>query len=127
VARRRRRVLVVDGDDLIRRLLIEVLTDEGYRVRLAADGQAGLAILRDWLPDAIVLDAALPVPGMDASAFRAAQRRVAGGAAVPVLLAGATAPDRLAALAADLGAAAWLPKPFDLDALVATVARLTGR
>jgi DNA-binding response OmpR family regulator len=125
VARRRRRVLVVDDDDLIRRLLIEVLTDEGYHVRLAADGQAGLAALRDWRPDAIVLEAELP--DLDAPVFRAAQRRATGGADVPVLLVGVIEPAQLAAVARDLGSAAWLPKPFDLDALVAAVARLTGR
>lgn len=118
-------MLVVDDDELIRRLLVEVLTDEGCQVRLAADGQGGLAVLRDWPTDAIVLDAQMP--DADAAAFRAAQRGVAGAAGVPVLLVGATQPDRLAALADDLGAAAWLAKPFAVDDLVAAVDRLTGR
>jgi DNA-binding response OmpR family regulator len=118
-------VLVVDADALIRRLLIEVLADGGYHVRLAADGRAGLTALRDRRPDAIVLEAELPDQG--APDFRAAQRRATGGADVPVLLVGTTGSAHLAALARALGAAAWLAKPFDPDALVATVARLTGR
>jgi|ERR671935_1353317 DNA-binding response OmpR family regulator len=124
MARRRRRVLVVDDEDLIRRLLVEVLTDEGYELRLAADGRAGLAVLRDWRPDAIVLEAELP--DVDPSAFRTAQRR-ATGVDVPVLLVGVLQPAELEALARDVGAAAWLGKPFDLEELVAAVARLTGR
>src|ERR671935_2240569 len=100
MARRRRRVLVVDDEDLIRRLLVEVLTDEGYELRLAADGRAGLAVLRDWRPDAIVLEAELPDLG--AAVFRGAQRRVTGGADVPVLLVGVLQPAELAALARDV-------------------------
>src|ERR671931_2758030 len=97
MARRRRRVLVVDDEDLVRRLLVEVLTDERYELRLAADGRAGLAVLRDWRPDAIVLEAELPDPG--AAVFRGAQRRATGDADVPVLLVGVFPPAELAALA----------------------------
>src|SRR6266545_4224421 len=126
MARSRPRVLVVDDDELIRRLLVEVLTDEGYEVRLAADGAAGLAVLRGWRPDAIILDAVMPGAGADAAAFRAAQLELPA-ADVPVLLISATWADRLEEVAHDLGAAAWLPKPFDVDALAAAVARLVGR
>ncbi len=120
-----RGVLVVEDHEATRMLLEEALALKGYRVRTAADAAAGLAILRAWRPDAIVLDVVLP--DLDASVFRAAQLDLPGVADVPVLLIGAAQPAELEALARDLGAAAWLPKPFDLDALVAAVARLTGR
>jgi DNA-binding response OmpR family regulator len=120
-----RRVLVVEDDAATRRLLAEVLADAGDRVRAAADGAAGLAVLRRWRPDAIVLDVGMP--GVDAAVFRAAQLDLPAAAGVPVLLVSATRAADLAVIARDLGAAAWLPKPFDVDALVATVARLTGR
>ena len=123
--RARARVLVVEDDQATRMFLEEVLALEGYAVRTAADGAAGLAILRSWRPDAIVLDVVMP--DVDAPVFRAVQFDSPEVADVPVLLLSATRPDDLRAIALDLGAAAWLPKPFDVDALMAAVARLAAR
>jgi DNA-binding response OmpR family regulator len=118
-------VLVVEDDPTTRMLLEDVLALEGYAVRTAADGADGLAVLREWRPDAIVLDVAMP--DVDAPVFRAVQFDLPDVADVPVLLlSGTRAPD-LKRIASDLGAAAWLTKPFDVDALTATVARLTAR
>jgi DNA-binding response OmpR family regulator len=121
----RPRVLVVEDDDAIRGLLEDLLAIEGYQVRAAADGTAGLAILRHWRPDAIVLDVVMPAGG--ASAFRAGQRGLADAEDVPVLLLSATQVADLGCIARDLGATDWLAKPFDLDALAASVARLVTR
>jgi DNA-binding response OmpR family regulator len=118
-------VLVVEDDDEMRMLLEEVLALGGHRVRTAADATAGLAVLRQWLPDAVVLDVRLP--DLNAPAFRAAQRTLPGAAGVPVVLLSALHAEELEGLARDLGAAAWLAKPFDLEELLGTVARLTGR
>jgi CheY-like chemotaxis protein len=117
-------VLVVEDDGAIRMLLEEVLAGEGYRVRAAADGAAGLAVLREWRPDAVLLD--LVMPGIGAPEFRAAQLGMPRIADVPVLLLSATRAADLQTIAGDLGAAAWLPKPFDVDALLAAVARLVA-
>jgi DNA-binding response OmpR family regulator len=118
-------VLVVADHESIRAFLEEALTFAGYDVRTAADGAAGLAILGTWRPDAIVLD--LVTPGSEAATFRAAQLALREVAGVPVLLLSAARAAESEHIARDLGAAAWLPKPFDLDALLAAVARLTGR
>ena len=118
-------MLVVDDDALLRQLVGDVLTEAGYEVRAAADAQAGLALLRAWRPDAVVLDAVLPDAG--APAFRAGQLEAPGAAGVPVLLVSATRDEHLEALARDLGAAAWLAKPFGIDELVAAVDHLTAR
>jgi two-component system KDP operon response regulator KdpE len=120
----RRRVLVIEDDPLLHRLIGDVLTEAGCEVRVALDGKAGLALLRSWRPDAIVLDVALP--DGDAPAFRAAQLHAGAAAGVPVLLVSATRADQLEKLAGELGAAAWLAKPFAVDDLVAAVARLAG-
>jgi CheY-like chemotaxis protein len=72
------RVLVVDDDELIRDTLATALADEGYAVRVAADGRAALDSLHEWRPDLIVLD--LMMPEMDGYAFRAAQRAEANAA-----------------------------------------------
>jgi DNA-binding response OmpR family regulator len=123
--RRRARVLVVEDDELTRMLLEDVLALEGYHVRTAADGAAGLAILRGWRPDAIVLDVAMP--NVDASVFRAVQFDSPEIADVPVLLLSARRAYDLEIIARDLGTAAWLTKPFDVDALKSVVARLVAR
>jgi DNA-binding response OmpR family regulator len=118
------RVLVVDDDELTRTLLEEVLELGGYAVRTAASGADGLALLRAWRPDAVVLD--VMMPGVDARVFRAVQFDSREVADVPVLLLSATRPEDLRAVAQDLDVTAWLPKPFDVDGLVAAVASLTA-
>ena len=111
------RVLVVDDDELIRDTLATALSDEGYAVRVAGDGRAALDTLGEWLPDLIVLDLMMPV--MDGQAFRAAQRSEEITADIPVIV--LSAAHNVLARAADLGAAAVFPKPFDLGTLLDAV------
>ena len=85
----------------------------------------GLALLRSWRPAAVVLDVVLP--GLDATEFRAMQMDVPAARDVPVLLLSATHAQTLDRIAADVGAAAWLAKPFELDAFLGAVARLVDR
>ena len=54
------RILVVDDERHIREVLEIGLSDEGYDVRSAPDGQIGLQIVREWSPDIVVLDVMLP-------------------------------------------------------------------
>jgi two-component system, OmpR family, response regulator VicR len=113
------RVLVVDDDALIRATLATALADEGYSVRVAADGRAALDTLDEWLPDLIVLDLMMPV--MDGHAFRAAQRDLHGAAHIPIIV--LSAAHNVHARASNLGAAAVFPKPFDLGTLLDAVER----
>ena len=117
-----RRVLVADDDPSIQGFLAEALADEGYEVRTAANGREALAILREWRPDLILLD--LMMPEMDGWAFRAAQRTMPDASDVPVIVLSATRD--LAAKARDLEAAQVVSKPFDLEALLGTIERLTA-
>jgi DNA-binding response OmpR family regulator len=116
---------VVEDDDVMRVALAEALASAGYRVRTAADSAHGRAELERRRPNAIVLD--VVTPGWDAATFRAVQRLLPGGIGVPVLLISATGAERLERLAREVGADAWLSKPFDVDDFMAAVARLTGR
>jgi CheY-like chemotaxis protein len=113
------RVLVVDDDALIRDTIATALSDEGYAVRVAADGRAALDTLDEWLPDLIVLDLMMPV--MDGQAFRAAQRTSNTAADIPVIV--LSAAHNVQARAASIGAVAVFPKPFDLGTLLDAVAR----
>src|SRR5690242_15133108 len=118
---RMRRVLVIEDDAEIRSMVVEALTDEGYEVRGAAEGEEGLRLLAEWPPDLVVLD--LMMRGLDGNGFRARQRELAHRD-VPVMLMSATRRDDLPQAAADLEAAGFLAKPFALDDFLSMVDRL---
>lgn len=118
------RVLVVEDDRYIQQMVVDVLTDEGYEVRSAGNGEVALVTLETWLPDLILLDVTLPT--MDGPSFRAAQQRLpAPASAVPVVL--VTGAHNHENLVTDLDARALLRKPFDLERLLDLVEELTGR
>jgi CheY-like chemotaxis protein len=112
------RVLVVDDDQDLRSVLTMALADEGYNVRFASGGRAALAMMETWQPHAIVLD--LMMPDLDGWAFRAMQLAMPAVADVPVVVLSAVRNVQVETLRA----AAVLPKPFDLDLLLDTVAGL---
>jgi two-component system response regulator MprA len=118
-----RRVLVVDDDPSIRRMLERTLQAEGYDTRTAPDGGAALAIAESWPPHAIVLDVVMP--GVDGHAV--ARRLRDKGDAVPILLLTARdeVSDRVAGL--DAGADDYLVKPFAPDELAARLRALLRR
>jgi CheY-like chemotaxis protein len=122
VSDRSARVLVVEDDEATRTVLVLALRDEGHAVRQAGDAAAGLAVLRAWRPDAILLD--IELPGPDGWAFRRAQRALPAAADVPVVV--VSAGHRVLAPSPELTPAAVLAKPFDLEALLDAVDRLTA-
>jgi DNA-binding NtrC family response regulator len=113
---RPRRILVVDDDPAIATLLAEILTDEGYTVRLAYNGPGALSVIAAQVPDLVLID--LLMPGMSGLELLHAVR-ARGHADLPVILVTAAA-DRAVDLAVHT-AAAFLPKPFDLDELLSCV------
>jgi two-component system response regulator MprA len=117
------RVLVVDDDPPLRRMLERTLTAEGYEVSVAADGGAALAEAERAAPDVIVLDVAMP--GLDGLAV--ARRLRDKGDPTPILMLTArdAVPDRVAGLQA--GADDYLVKPFAVEELVARLQALTRR
>jgi DNA-binding response OmpR family regulator len=108
------RVLIIDDERHIRELLEIGLGDEGYEVRSAADGQAGLHIARDWQPDAIVLDVMLPK--VDGFALLPMFRKLTEA---PILMLSAKneTNDKIAGLQG--GADDYVSKPFELAELTA--------
>src|SRR6187549_1262395 len=79
-------ILVVEDDTDIRESLVEVLEDEGFGVRAAADGRQALDVLRAErpLPDLILLDLMMPV--MNGFQFREQQLSDAAFAGIPVVV-----------------------------------------
>ena len=120
-----RRTVVVEDDAPTRELLVELLAEEGYEVRSAADGLEGLELLTAWRPDVVLLDVVMP--RADAAAFRAAQSGMPALRDVPIVLLSASRADELVELAQRLGAAAALVKPFDLYELLAVVQQVLDR
>jgi CheY-like chemotaxis protein len=98
-------LLLVEDDPDLREVVVQILTDAGYRAHGAPDGAAALARLgRPGAPPvgAVLLD--LRLPDMDGAAFAAAYRRLPGPPA-PLLLFTAVPPAEAAAAAARVGAA----------------------
>jgi two-component system response regulator MprA len=119
----RERVLVVDDDPPLRRMLERTLAAEGFEVTVAADGGAALVAAERSAPDLIVLDVAMPV--LDGLAV--CRRLRAKGLPTPILMLTArdAVPDRVAGLEA--GADDYLVKPFAVQELIARLRALTRR
>jgi CheY-like chemotaxis protein len=116
-----RRVLVVDDDPDMVHVIRTTLQDEGLLVETAADGREALVAVQDEPPELVVLDMTLPVVDGRGVAERLRQEH---GQELPVLV--ITADGRAAAKARQVGAYAYLRKPFELDDLVDAVWRGLG-
>lgn len=110
------RIVVVDDEPRIRALLELTLGHQGYAVRSAPDGAAGLALVREWSPDLIVLD--VMMPKIDGIALLPMLRRVTD-APIIMLSARGELDDRVAGIAH--GADDYLSKPFEMSELLAHV------
>jgi CheY-like chemotaxis protein len=113
------RVLIVDDDQHILQLTSFALEMDGYDVSTAADGMSALDHLRQRPPNVIVLDMMMPI--MDGWRFSEAYHELPGPHAPIVVL---TAAADAAGCAAQVGAARYLSKPFDVDALLTIVDQL---
>ena len=119
----RERVLVVDDDPPLRRMLARSLNAEGFDVSVAADGGAALLAAERAAPDVIVLDVAMP--GIDG--LSVCRRLRSKGLPTPILMLTArdAVADRVAGLEA--GADDYLVKPFAIQELIARLRALTRR
>lgn len=111
-----KRILLVEDDPAIRQLVTDLLVDEGYEVTAAEDGREGLDVVAAARPDLILLDKAMP--HADGTWFATEYRRIPGARA-PIIALCAARDGR--EWAASIGAAAYVLKPFDIEALLATV------
>jgi CheY-like chemotaxis protein len=107
------RLLVVDDDANIREMLDMVLVSEGFEVVTAAHGAAALTLLDQIRLDVILLDMKMPV--MDGWEFLKRYRQ-RPGQKVPVVVLTAAQDDKRRA--ADVGADAYIAKPFAIDDLI---------
>ena len=117
------RVLVADDDRAIREALVRVLDLEGYVVTSASDGATALRLVDDDKPDVVVLD--VMMPGIDGLTVCRVVRADKNRVPILMLTARTETSDRVAGL--DAGADDYLPKPFELDELLARLRALLRR
>jgi two-component system OmpR family response regulator len=116
------RILIVEDEPDLRRLMSEMLEDEGYAVDAAAEGIDGLARARAWPYDALILD--LQIPGIDGWDLLE-ELRITHRTPVLIVSARDALSDRVLGL--DLGADDYLVKPFERVELLARLRALIRR
>jgi len=112
----RSRILVVDDETQISRVLKTTLCAQGYEVKTAADGETGFEATMDWHPDLIVTD--LSMPGMSGVELcRAVRER----SPIPIIVLSVRGEEKHKVEALDAGADDYVTKPFNVNELLARV------
>ncbi len=112
----RSRILVVDDETQITRVLKTTLTSQGYEVRTASDGASALDAAMDWLPDLIITDLSMPaMTGIELT--RAVRER----SQVPIIVLSVREEEKNKIEALDAGADDYVTKPFSVNELLARV------
>lgn len=118
-------ILVCDDDELLVDLLEYRLNERGFHVVVARDGGEAVSMAQDHAPDAIVLDAMMPV--MDGHQVLRRLRAENATASVPVIMLTARKQERDIVGALELGANDYLVKPFIPEELMTRLTRLLAR
>ena len=110
------RILVVDDEPQLARVLRTGLKTHGYDVRVAADGVSALETFGDWHPDLVVTDLAMPnMGGLELC------RRLRELSRLPIIVLSVRGEERTKVEALDAGADDYVTKPFGMDELLARV------
>jgi two-component system KDP operon response regulator KdpE len=116
VATDKSRVLVVDDEPQITRVLKTVLTSQGYQERTAAEGESALSSLDEWHPELVITDLYMPrMNGVELC------RRIRAVSTVPIIVLSVKGEERAKVEALDSGADDYVTKPFGTDELLARV------
>lgn len=117
-----RTILVIDDDSANRLVLQMVLKRSGYTPVLAEDGSTGLSKARETRPDLILLD--FFMPGEDGFDVLARLKDEDGLRDIPVIIFTILVREESERKALEMGAAAYVTKPFDVDEVVACIRRI---
>lgn len=109
-------ILVVDDESQITRVLRTSLTAHGYDIRVANDGETALEIMKDWSPDLVITD--LAMPNMDGLELC---RRLRAKTQIPIIVLSVRGEERTKVKALDAGADDYVTKPFGIEELLARV------
>jgi len=110
------RVLIVDDEPQITRVLKTVLTSQGYQVRTATEGEAAFANFMEWKPGLVITDVSMPhMDGIELC------RRIRAKSSVPIIVLSVKGEEGTKVEALDSGADDYVTKPFGTDELLARV------
>jgi two-component system, OmpR family, KDP operon response regulator KdpE len=110
------RILVIDDESQITRVLRAALSAQGYDVRVANDPDEGLRLFHDWLPDLVITDLMMPgISGVEVT------RTIRARSVIPVLVLSVREHERAKVEALDAGADDYVTKPFSIQELLARV------
>lgn len=110
------RILVVDDEAQLTRVLRTGLKSRGYDVRTAADGVSAFETFEDWNPNLVITD--LAMPNMDGLELC---RKLRSRSQVPIIVLSAKDEEKTKIEALDLGADDFITKPFGIEELLARV------
>lgn len=109
-------ILVVDDESQITRVLRTSLSTHGYDIRVANDGETALEIMKDWTPDLVITDIAMPnMDGLELC------RRLRAKTQIPIIVLSVRGEERTKVQALDAGADDYITKPFGIEELLARV------
>lgn len=110
----RKKILVVDDEAQIVRVLRHILNAHGYAVHAAEDGEAGLEAFREWQPDLVLTDLQMPiVDGLELT------RTIRTSSDVPIVILSVRNEEKTIVEALDAGADDYVTKPFGTNELLA--------
>jgi two-component system, OmpR family, KDP operon response regulator KdpE len=110
------RILIVDDEPQITRVLRRSLSSKGYEVQAAADGEEALAVYNQWKPNLIISD--LSMSGMGGLELC---RRIRNVSQVPIIVLSVKGDERTKIEALDTGADDYITKPFSMEELFARI------
>lgn len=111
-----RRILVVDDERQITRVLRTTLSAQGYDIRVANDGEMALELMKNWTPHLVITD--LAMPNLDGVALCQQVRQMSQ---VPIIVLSVRGHDRSKVAALDAGADDYVTKPFSMNELLARI------
>jgi two-component system KDP operon response regulator KdpE len=110
------RILIVDDEQQITRVLRTTLSAQGYDIRVANDGEMALELMKNWTPHVVVTD--LAMPNLDGVGLCRKLRQVSE---VPIIVLSVRGQDRSKVEALDAGADDYVTKPFSMNELLARI------
>jgi two-component system, OmpR family, KDP operon response regulator KdpE len=110
------KILVVDDEPQLTRVLLRSLTTKGYDVRVAGDGNFALQTFHDWPAELVITDLAMPnMSGLELC------RRLRATSQVPIIVLSVRGEEKTKVEALDVGADDYVTKPFGMDELLARI------
>ena len=116
------KILVIDDEPMVTEVVGRYLGRDGFEVATAADGEKGLSVVSDWMPDLVVLDLMLPkIDGLEVC------KAIRKGSRVPIIMLTARGEETDRIVGLELGADDYIVKPFSPRELVARIKAVLRR